>query len=48
MSNVSADSVMTYSGVNPMITNMALSDWISRGIAKDLNGADTFEERARL
>ncbi len=25
------------SGVNPMITNMAISDWISRGIAKDLN-----------
>ena len=24
------------SGVNPMITNMAISDWISRGIAADL------------
>lgn len=24
------------SGVNPMVTNMAISDWISRGIAKDL------------
>lgn len=24
------------SGVNPMITNMAISDWISRGIAKEL------------
>lgn len=24
------------SGVNPMITNMAISDWISRNIAKDL------------
>ncbi|KAH7080854.1 hypothetical protein FB567DRAFT_531912 [Paraphoma chrysanthemicola] len=26
------------SGVNPMITNMAISDWISRGIAKGLEG----------
>lgn len=25
------------SGVNPMITNMAISDWISRGISKMLN-----------
>ena len=25
------------SGVNPMITNMAISDWISRGVAKDLS-----------
>jgi choline dehydrogenase-like flavoprotein len=25
------------SGVNPMITNMAISDWISRGVAKELN-----------
>ena len=24
------------SGVNPMVTNMAISDWISRGIAKEL------------
>lgn len=24
------------SGVNPMITNMAISDWISRGIARSL------------
>ena len=24
------------SGVNPMITNMAISDWISRGVSKDL------------
>jgi choline dehydrogenase-like flavoprotein len=24
------------SGVNPMVTNMAISDWISRGIAKGL------------
>ncbi|USP80136.1 hypothetical protein yc1106_07410 [Curvularia clavata] len=30
------------SGVNPMVTNMAISDWISRGIAKGL------EERPRL
>lgn len=26
------------SGVNPMITNMAIADWISRGIVKDLEG----------
>ncbi|KAF4629884.1 hypothetical protein G7Y89_g8259 [Cudoniella acicularis] len=26
------------SGVNPMITNMAISDWISRNIAKELRG----------
>lgn len=24
------------SGVNPMITNMALSDWISRGVGREL------------
>jgi choline dehydrogenase-like flavoprotein len=26
------------SGVNPMVTNMAISDWISRGISKELRG----------
>lgn len=26
------------SGVNPMVTNMAISDWLSRGIAKGLEG----------
>jgi choline dehydrogenase-like flavoprotein len=31
------------SGVNPMVTNMAISDYISRGISKDLSG-----DRARL
>ncbi|KAK4691797.1 long-chain-alcohol oxidase, partial [Lecanoromycetidae sp. Uapishka_2] len=36
------------SGVNPMITNMAISDWISRGIAKGLQATVEFEERARL
>lgn len=36
------------SGVNPMITNMAISDWISRGIAKDMRGASQVETRARL
>ena len=25
------------SGVNPMVTNMAISDWISRGMAKELS-----------
>lgn len=43
-----ADSKIAYSGVNPMITNMAISDWISKGIAKDLQVTDKFEERARL
>ena len=27
------------SGVNPMVTNMAISDWISRGIARELGGS---------
>jgi choline dehydrogenase-like flavoprotein len=27
------------SGVNPMVTNMAISDWISRGVANDLRRA---------
>jgi hypothetical protein len=29
------------SGVNPMVTNMAISDWISRGVSKDLRGMAT-------
>ena len=32
------------SGVNPMVTNMAISDWISRGLAKEMRK----EERSRL
>ena len=36
------------SGVNPMITNMAISDWISRGIAEALKMEAKFETRARL
>jgi choline dehydrogenase-like flavoprotein len=24
------------SGVNPMVTNMGISDWISRGIVKEM------------
>jgi choline dehydrogenase-like flavoprotein len=32
------------SGVNPMVTNMAISDWISRGVSKELRG----REEARL
>lgn len=28
------------SGVNPMVTNMAISDWISRGIAKEMMGGE--------
>ncbi|KAF2843546.1 long-chain fatty alcohol dehydrogenase [Patellaria atrata CBS 101060] len=35
------------SGVNPMITNMAISDWISKGIAKGLKKEEGFES-ARL
>lgn len=26
------------SGVNPMVTNMAISDWVSRGISRELRG----------
>ena len=36
------------SGVNPMVTTMAISDWISRGIARDLGKEVAVEERARL
>ena len=36
------------SGVNPMITNMAISDWISRGIAKDLVANAKIETRPKL
>ena len=36
------------SGVNPMVTNMAISDWVSRGIAHDLDVGARMEERARL
>lgn len=33
------------SGVNPMVTNMAISDWISRGVVADLASED---EKAKL
>jgi hypothetical protein len=37
------------SGVNPMVTNMGISDWISRGISKDLKREEVgVEEEARL
>ena len=36
------------SGVNPMITTMAISDWISSGIAKEMGDNHHVEERARL
>ena len=36
------------SGVNPMVTNMAISDWISRGVASDLNAIAKAEAKARL
>lgn len=39
---VDASVFPSASGVNPMVTNMAISDWISRGIAKGL------EEQPRL
>lgn len=29
------------SGVNPMVTNLAISDWISRGVSKELRGMST-------
>lgn len=28
------------SGVNPMVTNMAISDWISRNMSKELRSVD--------
>ena len=36
------------SGVNPMVTNMAISDWISRGVVKDLDAGARNGARARL
>ncbi|KAL6720541.1 hypothetical protein ACLMJK_002465 [Lecanora helva] len=36
------------SGVNPMVTNMAISDWISKGIAKTLSHHNNDEVRAKL
>ena len=36
------------SGVNPMVTNMAISDWISKGVAKDLSAETKDETRARM
>jgi hypothetical protein len=33
------------SGVNPMVTNMAISDWISRGISRDLKALGKVEAR---
>jgi choline dehydrogenase-like flavoprotein len=33
------------SGVNPMITNMAISDWISRGIAREMRAERLGESR---
>jgi len=36
------------SGVNPMVTNMAISDWISRGISKELRGTGTSFMQSRL
>lgn len=36
------------SGVNPMVTNMGISDWISQGIAKELRLEGRTQEGARL
>ncbi len=36
------------SGVNPMVTNMAISDWISRGISKELRDSGAKLVEARL
>ena len=36
------------SGVNPMVTNMAISDMISRGVARGLSAEKGMGERARL
>lgn len=33
------------SGVNPMVTNMAISDWISRGIMREMRGNKMAESR---
>lgn len=33
------------SGVNPMVTNMAISDWISRGIAREMRAEGRVEAR---
>jgi len=36
------------SGVNPMVTNMAISDWISRNIGRDLQRESVVQEGAKL
>ena len=36
------------SGVNPMVTNMAISDWISRGVARELVVGKRIVDGARL
>ncbi|OCK72804.1 GMC oxidoreductase [Lepidopterella palustris CBS 459.81] len=36
------------SGVNPMVTNMAISDWISRNVARGLSRESVVHEGARL
>jgi choline dehydrogenase-like flavoprotein len=33
------------SGVNPMVTNMAISDWISRGVIREMRGHKVVEAR---
>ncbi|KUI70069.1 Long-chain-alcohol oxidase FAO2 [Cytospora mali] len=36
------------SGVNPMVTNMAISDWISRNVVEDIRRDGNRERRAQL
>jgi choline dehydrogenase-like flavoprotein len=36
------------SGVNPMITNMAISDWISQQLSDDIKRAERVSRMARL
>ena len=36
------------SGVNPMVTNMEISDWISRNIGRDLQRESVVQEGAKL
>lgn len=36
------------SGVNPMITNMALSDWISRALSEKMRREERVSLQARL
>lgn len=45
---VDASVFPSASGVNPMVTNMAIADWCSQGIVRDLGASGPGAERARL